>query len=257
VCTADDGGASEGDTINDDVELVLGSKVGDTLSARWGVCSDQAATPVVKCTLKGNEGDDTIVGSTHNDLIDGGTGNDTMQGGLGDDTFVGGAGVDTVSYADRTITVKASLDSTRLWVVGQNGEAAELDVIPSDVENLTGGSGNDLLRGNAAANIIHGGGGNDTIEGAAGNDALYGDAGLDLIYGGTGNDMLVGGLGADTLVGGDGDDFIDSTDTPAAADTAIDCDGVGDFAGTVGITAGSSDALIKDGVDVGALRCEL
>jgi Ca2+-binding RTX toxin-like protein len=222
------------------------------------VCSDQAATPTVKCTLKGNEGDDTIVGSSHNDLIDGGAGNDILQGGLGDDTFVGGAGVDTVSYADRTTNaVKVSLDSTRLWVVGQNGEAGELDVIPSDIENLTGGAGNDSLRGNASANIIHGGAGNDTIEGAAGNDALYGDAGNDLIYGGTGNDMIVGGLGADTMVGGDGDDLIDSTESPAAADTLIDCDGVADFAGTASITAGTSDALIKDGVDVGALRCEL
>jgi Ca2+-binding RTX toxin-like protein len=257
VCTADDGGTNEGDTINDDVEIVLGSKAADTLSAFWAVCSDAATTPTVKCTLKGNEGDDTITGSSHIDLIDGGTGNDVMQGGLENDTFVGGTGFDTVSYADRSVTVKVSLDSTRLWVAGQNGEALENDVIPSDIENLTGGSGADLLRGNASANIIHGGVGNDTIEGVAGNDALYGDAGLDLVYGGAGNDMLVGGAGADTLVGGDGDDLLDSSDSPAANETAIDCDGVNDFAGTAGTSAGTADALVKDGSDTGALRCEL
>jgi Ca2+-binding RTX toxin-like protein len=142
-------------------------------------------------------------------------------------------------------------------VTGQNGEVGENDSIAADIENLTGGSGNDLLRGNASANLIHGGAGNDTIEGGAGNDALYGDAGNDLLYGGVGNDMLVGGAGTDTLVGGDGDDFIDSTDSPATNDTLIDCDGVNDSAGTAGTAPGTSDALVKDGSDVGALRCEL
>jgi Ca2+-binding RTX toxin-like protein len=257
VCLADDGAALEGDTVNDDAELVLGGKGNDTLSAFYGVCSDAAVTPVVKCTLKGNDGDDSVTGSAFNDLLEGGNGNDVMQGGAGNDTFVGGAGFDTASYADRTAVVRASLDPTRLWVVGQNGETGELDVIPADVEHLTGGTGNDFLRGNASANIIHGGGGADTIEGFTGNDALYGDAGNDLAYGGAGNDMLVGGAGTDTVVGGDGDDFIDSTDGPAANDTLIDCDGVNDFAGTAGTSAGTADALVKDGSDLGALRCEL
>ena len=257
VCIADDGTGAEGDTVNDDVEIVLGGKGNDTISATWAVCSDAATVPTVKCTLKGNDGDDTLIGSSHNDVIDGGNGNDVLQGGLGDDTLVGGAGIDTVSYADRSVAVKVSLDSTKLWVAGQNGATGENDSIASDIENLTGGTGNDFLRGNASANIIHGGAGNDTIEGAAGNDALYGDAGNDLIYGGAGNDLLVGGAGADTLVGGDGDDLIDAVDSPAAADTLIDCDGVNDSAGTAGTSAGTADGLIKDGSDVGATRCEL
>ena len=257
VCTADDGQASEGDTVNDDIEIVLGSKAGDTISAVYAVCSDQATTPTVKCTIKGNEGDDTLIGSSHNDAIDGGAGNDMLQGGLGDDTLVGGAGVDTVSYADRSVAVKVTLDASRPWVVGQNGQASENDSIAADIENLTGGSGNDQLRGNSGANIIHGGAGNDTIEGGTGNDSLYGDAGGDFIYGGAGNDMLIGGAGADTLVGGDGDDFIDSTDGPAALDTVIDCDGVNDSLLTAGTAPGTADALVKDGSDSGQLRCEL
>lgn len=259
VCRADDGAASEGDTVNDDVEIVFGGKTNDTISALYAVCSDQATTPTVRCTIKGNEGDDTLTGSSHNDSIDGGAGNDTLMGGLGDDTLVGGAGIDTVSYADRgaLAPVKVSLNAANLWAVGQNGASGELDSIAADIENLTGGAGNDSLRGSSGANIIHGGLGNDTIEGGAGNDALYGDAGNDLIYGGAGNDMLVGGAGTDTLVGGDGDDFIDSTDGPAANDTSIDCDGVNDSAGTAGTSAGTADALVKDGSDTGALRCEL
>jgi Ca2+-binding RTX toxin-like protein len=257
VCVGDDGATGEGDTINDDVEIVLGGKGNDMISAKWAPCSDGASVPTIKCTLKGNDGDDTIVGSAFADSIDGGNGNDTIMGGLGSDTIVGGAGVDTVSYADRTNPVKVSLDATHLWVAGQNGEVGENDVIGTDVENLTGGAGNDLLRGSSVANIIHGGAGNDTIEGGLGNDSLYGDAGNDLLYGGAGNDMLVGGAGADTLVGGDGDDFLDASDNPALADTVIECDGNNDSTGTAGTAPGTSDALVKDSLDSGALHCEL
>ncbi|HEY0193254.1 MAG TPA: hypothetical protein VGC42_19185, partial [Kofleriaceae bacterium] len=100
VCVGDDGAAGEHDTVNDDVEIVLGGKGNDLISARWAPCSDGAATPAVKCTLKGNDGDDVITGSQFADIIDGGNGNDTMTGGLGTDTITGGAGIDTVSYAD-------------------------------------------------------------------------------------------------------------------------------------------------------------
>jgi Ca2+-binding RTX toxin-like protein len=256
VCTADDGAATEGDTVNDDVEIVLGGKAGDSLSAFHGVCSDGATNPTVKCTLKGNEGDDTLIGSSHVDQLDGGAGNDTLQGGLGDDTLIGGAGVDTVSYADRTVAVRVTLDSANPWAAGQNGASGENDSIASDVENLTGGSGADSLRGNAGANIIHGGVGADTIEGGAGNDALYGDLGADALYAGAGNDLLVGGDGADSLYGGDGDDFIDSVDSSATADT-IECDGQNDVAGTAGTAAGTADALVKDSSDVTHSHCDL
>ena len=257
VCVGDDGATGEADTINDDVEIVLGGKGNDYISARWAPCSDGASVPTIKCTLKGNDGDDTIIGSQFADSIDGGNGNDTLLGGLGSDTIVGGAGVDTVSYADRTNPVKVSLDATHLWVSGQNGEVNENDVLGTDIENLTGGAGDDFLRGNASANIIHGGAGNDTIEGGLGNDSLYGEAGNDLIYGGAGNDMLVGGAGTDSLYGGDGDDFLDASDNPALADTVIECDGVNDSANTAGTAPGTSDALVKDSLDSGALHCEL
>jgi Ca2+-binding RTX toxin-like protein len=246
--------ANEQDTVNDDVEIVLGGKGDDTIDASAAVCSNGGSPATIKCTLKGNEGNDTLIGSGVVDLLDGGAGDDTLQGGLGSDTFVGGAGVDTVSYADRGTTVKVSLDATKLWVAFQNGAAGELDVIGTDVENLTGGGGDDSLRGNASANIIHGGAGIDTIEGGAGNDTLYGDLGADKLYGGAGNDMLVGGNGQDLLIGGDGDDFIDAVEASGAAakDSAsavIDCDGVNDFAGTAGTAPGTNDTLIGEGVD--------
>jgi Ca2+-binding RTX toxin-like protein len=257
VCIADDGAANEHDTVNDDVEIVLGGKASDTISAQYAVCSNAAAIPTVLCTLKGNEGNDIVIGSAHNDLIDGGAGDDLLQGGPGNDTLIGGAGIDTVTYAERTNPVKVSLDATRLWAPLQNGEVGENDSIASDIENLTGGGGDDFLRGNASANIIHGGPGNDTIEGGAGNDALYGDAGDDKLYGGTGDDHLVGGAGADRLYGGDGNDLLDASDLPAFADLVIDCDGVNDSLGAPSGTQGTDDFLTVDGSDPAALRCEI
>jgi Ca2+-binding RTX toxin-like protein len=263
VCTANDGAAGEHDTVNDDVEVVLGGKAGDTIDATYAACSNQATpTAVVKCTLTGNDGDDTIIGSPYADLIDGGAGNDTMQGGLGNDTFVGGAGNDTVSYADRTsaFPVWVSLDPApaKLWAAGRNGAASELDVIPLDVEYLIGGAGDDKLRGNLNKNIIHGGAGDDLIEGGADIDSLYGDLGNDTIYGGAGNDLLFGGGGTDNLYGGDGDDFLDATDPTPTSDPAIDCDGVNELGGT-STSQGGFDTVVKDPgalIDTGALRCE-
>jgi len=245
ACTTPNDGdvaLNEQDTVNDDVEIVLGGKGDDTIDASAAVCSNGASPATVKCTLKGNDGNDTLIGSGVVDLLDGGNGDDTLQGGLGSDTFVGGAGIDTVSYADRAGTVKVSLDASKLWVPFQNGAALELDVIGTDVENLTGGDGDDLLRGNASANIIHGGAGIDTIEGGAGNDSLYGDLGADKLYGGAGNDYLDGGSGADIIVGGPGRDVILGK---GGNDTIYARDGERDY-----IDCGSErDVAIVDRVD--------
>lgn len=257
TCIADDGAVGEADTVNDDIERVFGTRTGDTIDGSHAACSDGASTPAIGCTFRGNEGDDAITGSAFADTIEGGNGNDLLLGGLGDDTIAGGSGIDTVSYAGRMNAVAVSLDSTKLWSPGQNGEAGELDTLAADIENLTGGPGADSLRGSSSANIVRGGFGNDVIEGGPGNDSLYGDGDADAIYGGPGNDMLVGGAGADAFYGGDGDDFLDSSDAPATADMAIDCDGVNSFAGAASTLQGTADALVRDGADAGAQHCEL
>jgi Ca2+-binding RTX toxin-like protein len=267
LCTTEDDGdivgLGEQDTVNDDVEIVLGGKGNDTLDASLAPCTNGLSPATVKCTLKGNDGDDTLIGSAFADLLDGGAGDDTLEGGLGSDTFVGGAGVDTVSYADRDSThpVKVTLDVSKLWAPSQNGAPGELDVIGTDVENLTGGDGDDSLRGNAGNNTLLGGDGNDILEGAAGKDWLEGGLGTDKLYGGAGDDTLIGGMGVDTLIGGDGDDFIDSVEPSGAAvrDGAllvvVDCDGVNDSIGTAGTAPGSNDKLIAEGADTNS-NCE-
>ena len=80
--------------------------------------------------------------------------------------------------------------------------AGENDNIGTDVENIQGGQGDDVIRGNGAANRLIGGGGNDRLIGAGGDDELRGDwysdyedeegdeAGNDRLEGGAGDDLL-------------------------------------------------------------------
>ncbi|MCH8863209.1 MAG: M10 family metallopeptidase C-terminal domain-containing protein, partial [Proteobacteria bacterium] len=82
--------------------------------------------------------------------------------------------------------------------------------IPPEViiENIIGGSGNDLLTGNDADNIIEGRDGRDQLFGGLGNDTLLGGAGADTLEGGAGADTLDGGDGDDSLFGDEGNDIL-------------------------------------------------
>jgi Ca2+-binding RTX toxin-like protein len=159
--------------------------------------------------LDGAEGNDVLRGGAGNDSLTGGAGTDSLQGEAGGDTLLadpgadvltGGAGVDTVSYASRTASVAVSLDGKR-----NDGGRRERDRVDTDVENVTGGSGNDVLYGSPLRNVLAGGGGNDTILGFEGADRLEGGDGHDILVGGPGNDQLRAGPGSDYCnVGPDG-----------------------------------------------------
>ncbi|HEY7598949.1 MAG TPA: hypothetical protein VH741_03400, partial [Candidatus Limnocylindrales bacterium] len=58
------------------------------------------------------------------------------------------------------------------------------------VEDISGGSGNDVLTGDSSANVLSGGRGSDILNGSGGDDSLDGGAGRDLLDGGSGNDKL-------------------------------------------------------------------
>ena len=87
-------------------------------------------------------------------------------------------------------------DSTHLAGSGY----LEGDQIDSDVENVIGGSGNDVIWGSGFQNILIGGAGNDCIVGGGGADTFYGGAGNDrfFAYGDeSNNERIVGGEGKD------------------------------------------------------------
>jgi Ca2+-binding RTX toxin-like protein len=162
-------------------------------------------------TVNGGDGDDTITGGDGDDTLNGGNGNDVFKTSSGTsadgaDIYSGGAGTDKVDYSGRTVDIAVALDG--LTGSGQ-GLGSEGDILGTDVEDLVGGSGNDILYGNSYSNNIKGGAGNDVLwGGAAGTcasdtDTLDGEAGDDTFK------MTATADCADTLIGGAGTDTAD------------------------------------------------
>jgi hypothetical protein len=112
----------------------------------------------------------------------------TLAGGSGDDAFVfqpagflsgivsGGGGSNTLDYS--ALTTEVIIDMPL-------GEASRTGGI-QDIQNVTGGSGDDILVG----------AGNGVLRGGAGRDILIASAGSARLIGGPGDDLLIGGVTA-------------------------------------------------------------
>ena len=190
--------------------------------------------------IQGGSGNDTLTGDTLANGIVGGAGDDTLSGGGGLDQIEGGTGTDTISFATATNAVVLTLKRYIPAAITIGG-IAQGSV--RDVENILGGTGNDILAGDSLVNRIEGGGGNDTLRGGVGADVLDGGTGTDTVdysdtsdpvvltlagatfaqaivggiaddtvrnveaaTGGSGNDMLAGSAAVETLNGGGGND---------------------------------------------------
>ena len=154
-------------------------------------------------------GDDVVFGGDGNDHIRAGDGNDWVSGGSGLDSLYGGAGIDTADYSEKTEFVEVTLDGSTSANVLVGGVAEDTVY---DIENLVGGLGNDVFRGDGHDNRFLGALGDDRLDGGPGNDALLGEAGADTLGGDAGSDEINGGLGRDVLSGGlDGDRFVFDT----------------------------------------------
>jgi hypothetical protein len=93
---------------------------------------------------------------------------------------------------------------------------------------ISGGPGDDRLRGTRADDVICGLGGVDVVDSRGGDDAVFGDAGDDQLDGADGHDTLYGGDGHDRLNGGDGRDVLSGgpgDDTQAGGDGADHLEG--------------------------------
>jgi Ca2+-binding RTX toxin-like protein len=221
---ANDGEAGENDNVGSDVDVVIGGSGNDSLRGHNG-SNDLYGGPG-NDTLNGSGGNDRLFGQAGNDSLNGGSSSDWLDGGTGADSIAGGSSTDIADYSTRSAAVALSLDGQ-----ANDGESGEGDNLASDVEVLTGGSGNDTLTGNSSNNTLYGGAGNDTLNGSGGNDTLSGSVGDDRLNGGdgsdtltgdAGNDQLAGGTGNDNLQGGIGDDKLDGGD---GADTFAGGDG--------------------------------
>ena len=260
-------------------DTLTGSKSGNILDG--GAGNDTLSGAAGADALFGGAGADILIGGTGNDMLSGGADDDTFVYTIGDgiDIIDGGTGTDTLSilgtsrantldvifngasitqFEGSTITsieaITADLlgGSDRLSYAGTTaavtvnlaaGTASGFASI-ANIENATGGSGNDTFIGNDAVNSFTGGAGDDTYflgtgdkvtESAGGGiDQVFttassftlssnvenltytgvgnftgsGSSGNNVITGGAGADLLKGNGGADTLIGGEGVDSL-------------------------------------------------
>jgi hypothetical protein len=177
-------------------------------------------TADLRVTAGAGPGADTIVGGEANDQLDAGGGHDQIRAGGGDDVLMdgdrsdgppgtepqqddldGGAGTDTVSYFGRSAPVSVDLAGR------SGGERDESDRV-DNVESVTGGDGDDQLRGDGGANVLFGGAGDDLLAGRRGDDTLVGFRGADELSGDAGSDVLDGGSQLDRVACGPGQDEV-------------------------------------------------
>ncbi len=153
----------------------------------------------------GGAGNDTLTGDSKANRLAGGAGNDILAGGGGDDTYVltPGAtatitdtgGTDTLDYSGYTAADPVTVNLATGSAVGVSNNVANL------IENIIGGSGDDILTGDSKANRLTGGPGNDTLTGGAGDD-IY----VITVYGGVNDTIMEGaGEGTDKILGPNSD----------------------------------------------------
>ena len=148
--------------------------------------------------LSGNGLNNSLTGGLGADRLNGAAGGDLLIGGTGDDTFVfadattleveaiielGSGGADTLDFSAVTTDLLLNLESS----VAQSVHTNRILTLQygSVMENVIGGSGNDVLVGNSLSN---------RLTGNNGRDILVGNQGADFLFGGNDDDILVSGL---------------------------------------------------------------
>lgn len=190
----------------DGADVIAGLGGNDTIEGFGG--NDIVCGGAGEDAIFGNDGSDTLHGQGGRDVLEGASGNDTFDGGPSSDKLEGNGGSDIVVFlsSNRGVTIDLAQGTSR-------GNGA--DVLTS-IENASGTTGRDTLRGDRRKNVLRGssvdyyGDRNDRLIGRAGSDELYGDEGDDVLRAGAGNDYLEGDRyrqrGSDELYGGRGTD---------------------------------------------------
>jgi hypothetical protein len=124
-------------------------------------------------------------------------------------TIWDGGGTDTLDFSGWNSNSQISLVEGTFSHVNSMTHNVAI-AFGAQIENATGGGGNDQITGNALDNVLKGLGGNDVIDGAAGDDWLEGGAGFDTLLGGAGNDTIIfdGADNLGALDGGSGTDLL-------------------------------------------------
>jgi Ca2+-binding RTX toxin-like protein len=289
LSTGGNGGEINNITANTLDSVIYGNRGDDTLNGLGG--NDHLFGQADADTLNAGAGNDILVGGTGADVMNGGTGNDTLRytvdvdgndtvdGGDDSDTLVltanGGNHTLTVTYNGTAITnfegggtvtnvesVTADLGagSDTLIYTAPGGVTVNLTIgtasgftTIANIENVTGGTGDDTLTGNASANVLIGGNGADTLIATVDNvrDALNGSNGNDTANYSAYTTALMVNLGsaAPIVVTGSGT-TADDSDVLVAIDNFIGGSGSNTLTGTSGVnslTGGASDDFFNGG----------
>ncbi|MDB5440487.1 MAG: protein of unknown function toxins and related Ca2+-binding protein, partial [Caulobacteraceae bacterium] len=159
---------------------------------------------------------EALVGSAYDDILEGaagqsnslygGAGNDLLRATLGDEMFDGGTGSDEVNFAGFGFGVRVDLSQAGPQATGSGADSFK------DIENVSGGSGDDWLTAAAGGSVLAGWDGNDRLVAGAGNDSLVGSNGIDtadysaatagvsVFSTSDGQMAATGGSGSDTLI---------------------------------------------------------
>ncbi len=161
--------------------------------------------------ILGGFGQDTLTGGNGDDVIDGGGGDDVVRIGFGNDRLTGGAGFDLLSF--ELITSAGGVKYDMSGRSASFTDAGTLNI--AGFEAVLGTLYGDDLTGGSGANLLTGGDGDDKLNGAGGNDTLNGGAGADTLMGGIGLDVFLYSLVTDSAHAGGIDEidgFVPGTD---------------------------------------------
>ena len=172
---------------------IVNAGTGDDL-LRGGEGDDQLDGGEGDDALQGGNGNDRLVGGLGDDFLLGGAGNDILVGGKGNDLLQGDEGIDTADYTSDIDGFTVDLGTGKA-----SGTGIGRDTL-TGVENVTGGSGNDILIGDGLANVLNGAGGNDSIVAGAGDTVIGGDGddSIEIRTGVGAAASIDGGTGLDT-----------------------------------------------------------
>ncbi|MDO9304775.1 MAG: hypothetical protein Q7T77_05570 [Sulfuricurvum sp.] len=160
-------------------DVITGADTGVLKTIYTGIGNDVINGGALDEVIYGEAGNDTIRGGDGIDTIYGGANNDLIYGGIDGDTVYGGSESDTLDFSDilaTNLVIDMSNQSTTVGTVNTNASTF------SEIENITGGSGDDQITGDSNAN---------TLKGSAGNDTIFTSDGIDFIDGGSGTADVV------------------------------------------------------------------
>ena len=165
-------------------------------------------------------GDDVIEGTNGNDALDGLDGNDILNAGAGDDILFANFGSDAFNggNGNDTYVINGTAVENFAFEIFLNQGSDQYGNTYSGIENVIGGTQNDLIWGNDADNLLDGAGGNDTLYGGLGNDVLDGG-------GGDYNQVNYDGALSDYTFTQNNDGSVTVTHPEYGTDTLIDIDG--------------------------------